>query len=75
MGADLLEDSNVKKPKAELKKVVIFCPNLKRNVTVKGYSFSAVAGDCDTCGEHGHVTILIQTCRCKRTHEIQVEQW
>jgi len=68
-------DSDVKKPKAELKKVVIFCPNLKRNVTAKGFSFSAVDGDCDTCGSHGHVTLLVQSCLCKRTHEIQVESW
>ena len=63
-----------KKKQAELKKVVIFCPKLKKHVTLKEFSFSATNGDCDTCGSHGDVTLTV-TCLCGRFHDIQVNSW
>ena len=66
----------MEKKKAELRciKVTYYCPWENMEITQEISELDITAGmeSCDTCGEHGEVTVDI-LCICKRMHELCIK--
>lgn len=57
----------------KLVSIVIYCPNLKKNVTInrENYSFTGWQWETDYAGNRG-VDLNIWNCKCGKSHEVGI---
>ena len=55
--------------------IVYFCDILKKEVVTKDTTgLSASESECDLCGSHGDISLLIN-CECGKYHDITIDSW
>ena len=59
--------------KAELIKIVAYCPKLDKNVHVKNENceWHGYSEDCEMCGSHSGVDLSFN-CECGKSHKIEL---
>lgn len=63
--------------KAELKRLIFYCPKMKKQIAVKldAVTFTPKVGDCELCGDHGSIVAGF-FCKCGGYHDdIHLKDW
>lgn len=69
---------NNKKENIKFIGIIIYCPNLKKEITLKQEDFyiSSNSSPCETCGDHGEISLGINKCECEKYHsDIRLKEW
>jgi hypothetical protein len=67
----------IRNKKVSIIGIKIYCPTLAKNVIVKKESlyWSGGESECEMCGSHGSVDVVINKCVCGKKHEICLRDW
>jgi hypothetical protein len=64
--------------KIETVNLSFICPKTEKRVSIKisDLSVNSWEEECDMCGSHGKVEIIIQVCPlCKKSHSVEIKSW